>query len=87
MSDPAAVLLSIQGCEGHILGQMEAPALFEGQVSLIGIREFRFILHKLYGDVRWVEATHMTNQDVLTAELSRVAAVHLNLGSSVLGVL
>lgn len=80
MSDLAAVLLSFQGRERHILGQMKVPVLFEGQVSLIGIREFHSILHELDGDVRWVEATHMTNQDVLVAELSRVTAVHLNLG-------
>lgn len=44
MSDLAGVMFATQGCEGHILGQMEVPVLFEGQVSLIGVRELHSVL-------------------------------------------
>lgn len=80
MSDPADVLLSIHGFESHVPGQMEVPVLFEGQVSLLSIKEFLFILHQLDGDVRGVEATHMADQGVVLPKLPWFTAVHLNLG-------
>lgn len=80
MSDLAAEPLSTGGCEGHALGQMEVPVRFEGQVSLVGIREFLSFLHQLNSDVRGVEATHMANQDVFNPKLSWAGGVHLNLG-------
>ena len=87
MGDPEFVLLSSYGGEVHVPGQMEAPVLFEGQVSLLGTRELVSILHQLDGDVRGMEAAHVANQGVFLPILSWVTAVHLNLGWSVFAVL
>lgn len=87
MSDPAAVLLSNHRCEGHVLGQMEVPALFEGQVGLVGVGKLHFILHQLDLDVRRVEAAHVADQDVFLPVLSRFIAVHLHLRGNMFGVL
>ena len=67
MGDPAVVLFSSYGGEVHVPGQMEAPVLFEGQVSLLGTRELVSILHQLDGDVRGMEAAHVANQGVFFA--------------------
>lgn len=80
MGDPAAVLFSTCGCEVHVLGEMEEPALFEGQVSLVGVGDLHSVLHELDFDVRWVEVAHVADQGVCLPELSWVPAVHLNLG-------
>lgn len=82
MSDLADVLLSILGCKGHTLGQMEAPVLFESQVCLVGILQFIIPLHELDGDVRGMEVTHVTDQDIFLTKFSWMMAVHLNLGWS-----
>lgn len=80
MSDLADVIFSTLGCKGHTLGQMKVPVLFEGQVCLVGILQFLVPLHELDGDVRGVETTHVTDQDIFLAEFSWIMAVHLNLG-------
>lgn len=80
MCDLADVVFVALGCEGHTLGQMEVPVLFESQICLVGILQLLFTLHQLDGDVRGVEATRMTNQDILLTKLSWITAVHLNLG-------
>lgn len=82
MSDLADVLFSTLGLEAHALGQMKLPVSFEGQIRLIGILELDPIFHKGNGDVRWMEATHMANQDIVHPKLSWLKAVHLNLGWS-----
>lgn len=82
VSDLADELIPVHWREVHILGQMEAPVLFEGQVGLPCAREFHSILQKLDCDVRGVEATHMANQDVFLPILSWVSAVNLDLGRS-----
>lgn len=81
MSNFAGVFLSSLWFEGDTLGKVELPALFEGQVSLLGIRENFAILQQINGDIRRVEATHMADQGVLLSILSRKMAVHLNLGT------
>ena len=82
MSDLAAVLFSLLGSEGHALGQMEAPVLFEGQVSLLGVADFLITLHQLDHDVRGVEVAHMADQGVNHPELCWVMAIHHDLGRS-----
>lgn len=82
MSDLAGVVLSILGCEEHTSGQMEAPVLIESQVCLVGFLQLLLALHQLDADVRGVEATHVTNEDVFLPKLSWMVAVHLNLGWS-----
>lgn len=80
MSDLADVGFVTLGCEEHTLGQMEVPVLFESQICLVGTLQLIFTLHQLDGDVRGVEATHLTNQDILFPKFSWITAVHLNLG-------
>lgn len=80
MSDLADVGFAMLGCEERTLGQMEVPVLFESQIRLVGILQLLSILHQLDGDVRGVEAAHITNQDIFCAIFSRITAVHLNLG-------
>lgn len=80
MCDFAGVLLPTPWGEGHVLGQDEAPALFEGQVGQLGIGELHAVLHQLDGDVRGVETTHMADEGVFLVKLSWVVTVHLDLG-------
>lgn len=82
MSDLAAVLFPRKGCKSCSLSQMEVPVLFEGQICLVGIRDFSSILQQLDSDVRGMKLTHIANQDVLLSKLSWFMAVHLNLGRS-----
>lgn len=82
MSDLADVLLSTLGCEEHAFGQMKVPVLFESQVGLVGILQLLLPLHELNGDVRGVEATHVTDQDIFLTKFSWIVGVHLNLGWS-----
>lgn len=81
VSNFAGVFLSSLWFEGDALGKVELPALFEGQVSLLGIRENFAILQQINGDIRRVEATDMADQGVLLSVLSGKMAVHLNLGT------
>lgn len=80
MCDLADVIFVTLGCEEHTLGQMEVPVFFESQICLVGTLQLLFILHQLDDDVRGVEATHMTNQDIVLTKFSWITAVHLNLG-------
>lgn len=82
MSDLADVLFSTLGCKEHTPGQTKVPVLFEGQVRLVGVLQLLVPLHELDGDVRGVEATHVTDQDIFLAKLSWMVAVHLHLGRS-----
>lgn len=82
VGDLAAVVFSWLGCEEHTPGQVEVPVPFECQVCLVGILQLLIALHELDGDVRGVEATHVTNQDIFLPILSWLIAVHLNLGWS-----
>lgn len=61
VSNSAGVILSSLGCEADALGEVKLPALFEGQVSLLGVRENLAILQQFNGDIRRVEATHMAD--------------------------
>lgn len=78
MTDFAGVMLSRLGQEVNKSGQVELPALFEGQVSLFAVRDLHAVLEERDGDVRGVKATHIADQHVGFAVLSRVAAVHLH---------
>lgn len=82
MGDLADVLFPRLGCEEDALGQMKVPVLFESQVRLVGILQFLFPLHELDGDVRGVEATQVTDQDIFLTKFAWMTAVHLNLGCS-----
>lgn len=82
MSDLAGESLSLLGLEGDVLGHTEAPVLCEGQVGLLGVREFFSILQNPDGDVGWVEAAGVADQGVFLVVLSWVTAVQLNLGWS-----
>lgn len=81
VSDLAGVFLSCCWSEDRAPGQMELPALLEGQVGLVGILQLLLPSHQLDGDVRWVELGHMTDQYIFHPELCRVAAVDHHLGS------
>ncbi|MGD1458130.1 hypothetical protein [Vibrio harveyi] len=61
VSNFAGVFFSSLWFEGDALGKVKLPALFEGQVSLLGIRENFAILQQFNGDIRRVEATHMAD--------------------------
>ncbi len=78
VSNFAGVILSSLGFEADALGEVKLPALFEGQVSLLGVRENLAILQQFNGDIRRMEATHMADQGVLLSILSREMAVHLD---------
>ncbi len=82
MTDSAGVLLSRLGGEVNILGQVELPALLEGQVGLVTALDLLSVLQELNGDVGGVKATDVADQSVFFPILSRVAAVHLHLGIS-----
>lgn len=81
VSDLAAVFFSCLWSEGCAPGQMELPALLEGQVGLVGFLQLLIPPHQLDGDVRGVELGHMTNQHIVRPELCWVAAVDHHLGS------
>lgn len=81
VSNTAGVVLSSLWFEGDALGEVKLPALFEGQVRLLGIWENLAILQQFNGDIRRVEATDMADQGVLLSVLSGKMAVHLNLGT------
>ena len=81
VSNTASVVLSSLWFEGDALGEVKLPALFEGQVRLLGIWENLAILQQFNGDIRRVEATDMADQGVLLSVLSGKMAVHLNLGT------
>ncbi|MCM8651742.1 hypothetical protein MZO44_16815, partial [Lactiplantibacillus sp. E932] len=57
----AGVVLSSLWFEGDALGKVKLPALFEGQVSLLGICENLTILQQFNSDIRRVEATDMAD--------------------------
>lgn len=61
VSNFAGVILSSLWFEADALGEVKLPALFEGQVSLLGVRENLAILQQFNGDIRRVEATHMAD--------------------------
>lgn len=61
VSNFAGVILSSLGCEADALGEVKLPALFEGQVSLLGVRENLAILQQFNGDIRRMEATHVAD--------------------------
>lgn len=61
VSNSAGVILSSLGYESDTLGEVKLPALFEGQVSLLGIRENLAILQQFNGDIRRMEATHVAD--------------------------
>lgn len=82
MSDLAGILFSTVGSEEHTLGQMKVPVWLESQVRLVGILQFLIPFHELDGDVRGVEATHVTDQDIFLIKFTWLTAVHLNLGWS-----
>lgn len=79
MSDVAGERVTAFGVEGDTLGQMKLPALLEGQVGLLGIRNLNTVLLQLDLDVWGVEVTYVADQRVLFAELTRVTAVNLDL--------
>ena len=78
VSNFAGIYFSSLGFEADALGEVKLPALFEGQVSLLGVRENLAILQQFNGDIRRMEATHMADQGVLLSILSREMAVHLD---------
>lgn len=80
VGDPAAVLVSIVGSEGHALHQMKLPVGFEGEVGLHGVRDQLSVLQQLDGDVGRVEVPHVADQGVAFSELSLFSAVHVHLG-------
>lgn len=80
MSDLADVVFSVLGREEHTLGQVKVPVRFESQVRLVGVPQLLVALHELDGDVRRVEAAHVTDQDVFLTIFSGMMAVHLHLG-------
>lgn len=61
VSNFAGVYLFSLGGELDALGEVKLPALFEGQVSLLGIRENLAILQQFNGDIWRMEATHMAD--------------------------
>jgi len=87
VSNPAGVIFPVLWCEGDALGEVKLPALgevklpalFEGQVSLLGVRDNHSIFQQFNGDIRRVEATHITDQGVPLSILSWKMAVQLNL--------
>lgn len=80
VSNAAGEIVTFLWCEGGALGEVKLPALFEGQVSLLGVRHNLSIFQQFNGDIRRMEATHITDQGVRLSILSWKMAVHLNLG-------
>lgn len=80
VSNFAGIIMSSLWCEGDALGEVKLPALFEGQVSLLALRENLTILQQFNADIRRVEATDMADEGVRLSILSRIMAVHLDLG-------
>ena len=85
VSHPASKLLSFVWSEGHIFGQVVMPVLFKGQVSLVGSLDWISIFEQLNLDLWWVEATHVTDEDIGFICHSWSTAVDLNLGWSFFG--
>jgi len=79
VSNLAGVIFPVLWCEGDALGEVKLPALFEGQVSLLGVRDNHSIFQQFNGDIWRVEATHITDQGVPLSILSWKMAVQLNL--------
>lgn len=78
MSDPAGVFFALLGFKRHTLGEMEHPALLEGQVCLLGSRNHRFIHQKVNGNVWRMKTTHMADQVVVLVKFTRAIAVYLD---------
>ena len=80
VSDLADVGLSGRRGEGGVPGEVEVPALVEGQVGLLGAGQLHAVPQELDLDVGRVEAAHVADQGVALAEHCGAAAVHLDLG-------
>lgn len=81
MSNPAGIFHSFLWGEGDALGEVKLPALFEGQVGLLGVRKNLSVLQQINGDIRRMEAAHIADQGVLFSILSWKMTVHMNFGS------
>lgn len=78
MSDSAGEFVIAGGSEGDALGQMKLPSLLKGQVGLFCIWNHLAILQQVNCNVWGVEVTHVADQCVLFAKLTRVTTVNLD---------